>query len=94
MWNAGVTITFAQMAFIALQLLPSFVEHNATSTNPLSSPLRLKPRRVPLRHWALQVAIVITSALMNNRALAYRVPFTLQILFRSAGENPYLDRLS
>lgn len=45
----------------------------------------LIPRQVPLGEWALQVAVLMSGALLNNWAFAYNVPLTLQIVFRSSG---------
>lgn len=42
-------------------------------------------RQVPLGEWALQVAVLMSGALLNNWAFAYNVPLTLQIVFRSSG---------
>ena len=69
------------MLFITLHTIPSFLIFQGGSWFP-----RLKPRQVPLRRWAIQVLLVITSSLLNNWAHAYKVPLAIIIVFRSAGE--------
>lgn len=46
---------------------------------------RLKPRHVPLHKWALQVLCLTSMSLLNNWVFLYRVPVTVQIVFRSGG---------
>ncbi|KAG6909264.1 hypothetical protein DXG01_001326 [Tephrocybe rancida] len=76
----GSALTFSQMLFITLQLLPSFLVYPPGRWLP-----RLKPRQVPLYQWAIQVTVLTTGSLLNNWAFAYQVPLTLLIVFRSAG---------
>ncbi|KAI5120367.1 hypothetical protein M0805_006889 [Coniferiporia weirii] len=78
--SLGSVITFGQMLFVTCQALPQFIVRNPASSWP-----RLSPRQVPLREWALQVLALTSGALLNNRAFAYNVPLTLQIVFRSSG---------
>lgn len=78
--HVGTTLTFAQMLFITMQSLPSFLTFPKDTWIP-----RLKPRRVPLRSWALQVLVLTSGSLMNNWVFAFSVPLTIQIVFRSAG---------
>ncbi|KAJ7718130.1 UAA transporter [Mycena maculata] len=82
MMNAriGSALTFSQVVFIAAQGLPEFLVVPPGHRFP-----RLKPRQVPLRHWAAQVILVTTTSLLNNWAFAYSVPLTILIVFRSAG---------
>ncbi|KAJ7134328.1 UAA transporter [Mycena epipterygia] len=81
MMNAriGSALTFSQVLFIATQSLPGFLIFPPGHILP-----RLKPRQVPLKHWALQVLLSTTGALLNNWAFAYNVPLSLLIVFRSA----------
>ncbi|KAJ7043842.1 UAA transporter [Mycena alexandri] len=82
MMNAriGSALTFSQVAFIAAQSLPAFLVFHPGHRLP-----RLKPRQVPLYHWAAQVLLLTTGSLLNNWAFAYKVPLTILIVFRSAG---------
>lgn len=79
--HSGSALTFSQMLFITTQSLPSFVTFGPNRLLP-----RLKPRQVPLKNWLLQVLVLTSGSLLNNWAFAYKVPLTIQIVFRSAGE--------
>lgn len=69
------------MLFITAQQLPSFMTWDMSrSWLP-----RLKPRRVPITQWLLQVTTFASGTLLNNLVFAFSVPLTIQILFRSAG---------
>lgn len=76
----GSALTFSQMLFITIQSLPTFLVFQKGQWIP-----QLKPRHVPLHHWAFQVAVLLTGTLLNNWAFAYSVPLSLLIVFRSAG---------
>ncbi|KAI0716000.1 UAA transporter family-domain-containing protein [Cerioporus squamosus] len=78
--HIGTTLTFSQMLFITMQMLPSFLVFPKNGRLP-----RLKSRHVPLRSWALQVVVLTSGSLMNNWVFAFSVPLTIQIVFRSAG---------
>src|SRR6266498_958068 len=69
------------MLFVTLQTLPSFISFSK-SWIP-----ELKPRQVPLQQWALQVIVLTSGSLLNNWAFAYKVPLTILIVIRSAGEH-------
>jgi UAA transporter family len=71
------------MLFITVQLLPTFLSF----PTPFGLP-RLRPRQIPLSEWGSQVVLLTFGALLNNWAYAYRVPLTVQIVFRSAGNFP------
>ena len=89
--NSGSLVTFSQAAFISLQSLPSFIEWSslAPGKEKASAPLpRLKQRIVPLHQWALQVCVLTGGSLLNNWALAYDIPLSLHIVFRSSGILP------
>jgi len=74
----GSALTFSQMLFITIQSLPSFLSFPKGHYLP-----RLKPLQVPLSQWALQVLVLTAGSLLNNWAFAYKVPLTVQIVFRS-----------
>jgi hypothetical protein len=73
------------MLFITLLKLPSFL-HWPSGVLP-----RLKPRKIPVREWLLQVLVFASGSLLNNLVYAYDVPLTVQIVFRSAGEIPSFE---
>lgn len=76
----GVALTFSQMLFVTLHSLPSFITWGRAFIPSL------KPRQVPVTQWALQVFVLTAGNLLTNWAYAFKVPLTIQIVFRSAGE--------
>ncbi|KAK7048127.1 Glucooligosaccharide oxidase [Favolaschia claudopus] len=82
MMNAriGSALTFSHVVFITSQSLPSFLFFPPGHILP-----RLKPRQVPLTHWATQVLLLTTSTLLYNWAYAYDVQVSILVVFRSAG---------
>ncbi len=75
------------MLFIALRLLPSFLTFSESWVP------QLKPRRVPLEIWGMQVLVLTTGSLLNNWAFAYKVPLTILIVIRSAGKGSNISVL-
>ncbi|KAH7105321.1 UAA-domain-containing protein [Auriculariales sp. MPI-PUGE-AT-0066] len=47
--------------------------------------IRLKPRKIPIRVWLIQVALFLLTSLLNNIAFGYKVPMGVHIIFRSGG---------
>ncbi|KIJ55294.1 hypothetical protein M422DRAFT_151233 [Sphaerobolus stellatus SS14] len=82
--NVGSALTFAQMAFNAIQGLTSFVTFQ-TKEGRYSILPGLKPRAIPITTWLVQVLFVVCMSLLNNWAFAFRVPLTVQIIIRSSG---------
>jgi hypothetical protein len=76
----GSALTFTQMLFIATQALPTFLTFTPFPT--------LRPRHIPIHAWLYQVLIITSTGLLNNWAYAFNVPFTILIVFRSAGRFP------
>lgn len=74
------------MLFITLQSLPSFLSFSKAHRLP-----RLKPRQVPLDQWGLQVLVLTAGSLLNNWVFAYKVPLTVQIVFRSGSKFLFSD---
>ncbi|KAI8923380.1 UAA transporter family-domain-containing protein [Entophlyctis helioformis] len=50
---------------------------------PWRFPLRLRPRVIPLSRWVSMVALFLTSSVINNHALRYRLAMPVHIIFRS-----------
>ncbi|KAG9127227.1 golgi uridine diphosphate-N- acetylglucosamine transporter [Ceratobasidium sp. 392] len=82
--SIGTTLTFAQMTFITLQALPSFIHWRKSSWSPIPLPA-LKPRAVPFSVWAFQVLLVSSISFLNNLTYRYKLPLSIQIILRSAG---------
>lgn len=76
--KAGSVLTLFQFLVISLYSLPNFVVW--THLGP-----RLRPRRVPISRYVIQVVIFYVISLLNNAAFAYRIPMAVHIIFRSGG---------
>ncbi|KAJ3853317.1 UAA transporter [Lentinula lateritia] len=76
--RAGSLITFCQFTIISLQGIRRHVAWS--SYGP-----RLKPRRIPLTPYLIQVVLFYLVSLLNNAAFAYRIPMAVHIIFRSGG---------
>ncbi|KAI0092501.1 UAA transporter [Irpex rosettiformis] len=75
--KAGSLITFSQFLLITINGLRKFV---VWTPYP-----RLKPRRIPLLPYIIQVALFYLVSYLNNAAFAYKIPMTVHIIFRSGG---------
>ena len=82
----GTVITFSQMLFITGVNLPAFLVWNRPYKYLPPIP-GLKPRKVPIIQWIIQVAVLISSMTFNNLAFTHNVSLTLQIVFRSGGSS-------
>ncbi|CAE6462045.1 unnamed protein product [Rhizoctonia solani] len=82
--SIGTTLSFLQMIFITIQALPSVIQWDALPWSPIPLP-SLKPRKIPLSVWTLQVGLVSTIAILNNLTFRYKIPLSIQIVLRSAG---------
>lgn len=78
--SSGTLITFAQFLVTTLSALPHFIQRSERAPW-----MELKPRVVPLYRWGVQVALYLSSSLLNNTAFAYNVPMSVHIVFRSGG---------
>lgn len=76
--KAGSVLTLFQFLIISLHGLPKFMVW--TRFGP-----RLRPRRVPITAYLLQVVLFYLISLLNNAAFAYRIPMAVHIIFRSGG---------
>ena len=91
--HAGSLITFAQYVIVTLAGLPGrFTRKSApppdekSSSSPKSGgSLRLKPLRVPVYRWIIQVVLFLGVSLLNNAAFGYKIPMAIHIVFRSGG---------
>ncbi|KJE92616.1 hypothetical protein CAOG_03540 [Capsaspora owczarzaki ATCC 30864] len=69
---AGNLITVAQFAFVGLEGLVFHVRKGL-----------LGSRTIPLRHYALLVALFFATSVVNNLVFGYRVSLPLHLIFRS-----------
>ena len=75
--HAGNLITFAQFFIITVQGLPKFVKFTPWP--------RLKPRKISIWPYLVQVVLFYLVSLLNNAAFAYKIPMPVHIVFRSGG---------
>ena len=75
--RAGSLITFCQFLFISLNGFRKFVVWRPYP--------HLRPRRIPIIPYLIQVALFYAVSYLNNAAFAYRIPMTVHIIFRSGG---------
>jgi UDP-xylose/UDP-N-acetylglucosamine transporter B4 len=47
--------------------------------------IRIKPLRIPVYRWLIQVILFLGISLLNNAAFGYRIPMAVHIIFRSGG---------
>jgi len=81
--RSGNLITFAQFLVVSLHGLPKFVTF---TRGPLNVPVpRLRPRRVPLAPYLIQVGLFYSISLLNNLAFGYNISMPVHIIFRSGG---------
>ncbi|KAI0295382.1 UAA transporter [Multifurca ochricompacta] len=82
--KSGSLITFSQFLLISLHGLPKFVTF--TPRGPFNIPIpRLKPRRISLTPYLIQVGLFYFVSLLNNFAFGYNIPMAVHIIFRSGG---------
>lgn len=74
----GVTITFFQFLFVALEGLPWHFTFS-------SGQFFLKERQIPFFRWAVIVTLFFVTSTLNNAALGYSVSIPVYIIFRSGG---------
>ena len=81
--KSGSLITFSQFLLISLHGLPKFVSF---TRGPLNLPIPyLRPRRLPLTPYLIQVGLFYFVSLLNNLAFGYNIPMPVHIIFRSGG---------
>ncbi|KAG8849159.1 golgi uridine diphosphate-N- acetylglucosamine transporter [Serendipita sp. 411] len=82
--NIGSALTFLQLSFVMLYYLPSVLHFPQDVAYTRWFP-RLDTRVVPLQLWSLQVIVLLGVNIFNNWTFIYKIPLTLQIIFRSSG---------
>jgi UDP-xylose/UDP-N-acetylglucosamine transporter B4 len=76
--DAGTLFTFVQFIFVAIT---SYVSQFDV-TRP---PFFLKPNRVPIRRWLINIGLFFTINVMNNYAFSYNISVPIHIILRSGG---------
>ncbi|KAL7628177.1 golgi uridine diphosphate-N- acetylglucosamine transporter [Parahypoxylon ruwenzoriense] len=74
----GTLLTFVQFLFVAVTGYISQFD----STRP---PLFLKPNRVPIRRWLINIVLFFSINVLNNHAFSYDISVPVHIILRSGG---------
>lgn len=82
--SVGSALTVLQLCFVVIYYLPTFLhfQHNVSYLRWLP---QLERPTVSLQVWGLQVLVLASMNLFNNWTFVYKIPLTLQIIFRSSG---------
>jgi len=80
--NVGHLLTFFQFLVVAIHGLPKHITITRWRGIPIP---KLKPRRVPLSAYVVQVVLFCLLSILNNKAFSYLVPMPVHIIFRSGG---------
>ncbi|KAK4117231.1 UAA-domain-containing protein [Canariomyces notabilis] len=75
---SGTLLTFVQFLFVAAIGLPSQFD----SKRP---PFFLKPNRVPIRRWLVNIVLFFSINVLNNHAFSYDISVPVHIILRSGG---------
>jgi UDP-xylose/UDP-N-acetylglucosamine transporter B4 len=76
--SIGTLLTFVQFIFIA--------SIGYTSQFDIKRPpLFLKPNRVPIKRWLVNIALFFTINVLNNHAFSYNISVPIHIILRSGG---------
>lgn len=77
-WLTGTLLTFVQFLFVAAIGLPSQFD----SRRP---PFFLKPNKVPIRRWLVNIVLFFSINVLNNHAFSYDISVPVHIILRSGG---------
>jgi hypothetical protein len=81
----GSALTFLQLSFVVLYYIPSFL-HFRRDVATLKYIPRIESPAVPLKTWGVQVFVLLAVNIFNNWTFLYKIPLTVQIIFRSSGK--------
>lgn len=76
--DSGTLLTFVQFIFVAVLGYVSQFD----SARP---PFFLKPNRVPIRRWLINIILFFTINVLNNHAFSYNISVPVHIILRSGG---------
>ena len=74
----GTLLTFVQFLFVASTGSFSQFDRNRP-------PFYLKPNRVPIRRWLINILLFFTINVLNNHAFSYNISVPIHIILRSGG---------
>lgn len=74
----GTLLTFVQFLFVASTGYISQFDRNR-------APHFLKPNKVPIRRWLINILLFFTINVLNNHAFSYNISVPIHIILRSGG---------
>ena len=80
--DVGHLVTFFQFLVVAIHGLPKHLTVTRWRGIPIP---KLKPRKIPLSVYLVQVVLYCLLSILNNKAFSYLVPMPVHIIFRSGG---------
>lgn len=75
---SGTLLTFVQFLFVTIISLPSQLDRRRP-------PFFLKPNRVPIRRWLVNIVLFFAINVLNNHAFSYDISVPVHIILRSGG---------
>ncbi|KAI1214028.1 UAA-domain-containing protein [Annulohypoxylon truncatum] len=75
---SGTLLTFVQFLFVAVTGYVSQFDY----TRP---PFFIKPNRVPIRRWLINIVLFFSINVLNNHAFSYDISVPVHIILRSGG---------
>ncbi|EPE03257.1 udp-n-acetylglucosamine transporter yea4 [Ophiostoma piceae UAMH 11346] len=76
--NSGTLLTFVQFLFVAITGYVSQFE-------PERPPLYLRPNKVPIKRWFINIVLFFSINVLNNHAFSYNISVPVHIILRSGG---------
>ncbi|PMD39023.1 UAA-domain-containing protein [Hyaloscypha variabilis F] len=76
--ESGTLLTFVQFLFVATTGYISQFDRNRP-------PHFLKPNKVPIRRWLINILLFFTINVLNNHAFSYNISVPIHIILRSGG---------
>ncbi|KAG0647962.1 UDP-N-acetylglucosamine transporter yea4 [Hyphodiscus hymeniophilus] len=76
--DSGTLLTCVQFLFVASTGYISQFDRN-------QAPFFLKPNRVPIRRWLINILLFFTINVLNNHAFSYNISVPIHIILRSGG---------
>jgi len=76
--GSGTLLTFVQFLFVAVT---GYVSQFDASRPPFF----LKPNKVPIRRWLINIVLFFSINVLNNHAFSYNISVPVHIILRSGG---------
>ncbi|KAG9233324.1 UAA transporter family-domain-containing protein [Amylocarpus encephaloides] len=76
--ESGTLLTFVQFLFVAVTGYVAQFDINRP-------PFFLKPNRVPIRRWIINIVLFFTINVLNNHVFSYNISVPIHIILRSGG---------